>query len=96
MESDDEASKRNLLPNLYINSNFFESIFGGNEIELVPQGSIAIDLGARYNKRDNPTIPVRNRSNLSLDFNQLISLSLAGKIGEKLSINSIIWAGTIF
>ena len=88
MESDDEARKRNLLPNLYVNSNFFESIFGGNEIELVPQGSIAIDLGARYNRRDNPTIPVRNRSNLSLDFNQLISLSLTGKIGEKLSINS--------
>ena len=88
LESDDEARKRNLLPNLYVNSNFFESIFGGNEIELVPQGSIAIDLGARYNRRDNPTIPVRNRSNLSLDFNQLISLSLTGKIGEKLSINS--------
>ena len=88
MNSDDDSLKKNLLPNLYINSNFFESIFGGNEIELIPQGSVALDIGARYNKRDNPTIPVRNRSNLGLDFNQLISLSLSGKIGEKLSINS--------
>ena len=39
---DDE--KRNLLPDLYINSNFFESLFGGNEIELNPQGSIGIDI----------------------------------------------------
>ena len=88
MNSDDDSLKKNLLPNLYINSNFFESIFGGNEIELIPQGSVALDIGARYNKRDNPTIPVRNRSNLGLDFNQLISLSLSGKIGEKLTINS--------
>ena len=53
--------KKNLLPNLYINSDFFESIFGGNEIELNPQGSIGIDLGARYTKRDNPSIPIRNQ-----------------------------------
>ncbi|MBR65609.1 MAG: cell surface protein SprA, partial [Flavobacteriaceae bacterium] len=83
---DDE--KRNLLPNLYINSNFFESLFGGNEIELNPQGSIGIDIGARYLKRDNPSIPVRNQSNVNLDFNQAISLSLNGKIGTKLNVNA--------
>ena len=83
---DDE--KRNLLPNLYINSNFFESLFGGNEIELNPQGSIGIDIGARYLKRDNPSIPVRNQSNINLDFNQAISLSLNGKIGTKLNVNA--------
>jgi hypothetical protein len=42
-----EEEKKNLLPNLYINSDFFETIFGGNEIELNRQGSIGIDLGAR-------------------------------------------------
>ena len=83
-----EEEKKNLLPNLYINSDFFETIFGGNEIELNPQGSIGIDLGARYIKRDNPSIPVRNQSNVNLDFNQAISLSLNGKIGEKLNINA--------
>ncbi len=80
--------KRNLLPNLYINSDFFETIFGGNEIELNPQGSVGIDIGARYLKRDNPSIPVRNQSNINLDFNQAISLSLNGKIGEKLDVNA--------
>jgi cell surface protein SprA len=80
--------KRNLLPNLYINSDFLETIFGGNEIELNPQGSIGIDIGARYLKRDNPSIPIRNQSNVNLDFNQAISLSLNGKIGEKLVVNA--------
>ena len=46
-----DEEKKNLLPNLYINSDFFETIFGGNEIELNPQGSIGIDLGARYIKK---------------------------------------------
>jgi len=88
IESDDESEKRNLLPNLYINSNFLESIFGGNEIDLNPQGSIGIDLGARYLKRENPSIPVRNQSNINLDFNQAISLSLNGKIGEKVKFKT--------
>ena len=87
-DPDKKDEKKNLLPNLYINSDFFETIFGGNEIELNPQGSIGIDLGARYVKRDNPSIPIRNQSNVNLDFNQAISLSLNGKIGEKLNINA--------
>ena len=83
-----QEDKKNLVPNLYLNSNFFETLFGGNEIELYPQGSVAIDIGARYTKRDNPSIPVRNQSNISLDFNQALSLSLNGTIGSKFKINS--------
>ena len=88
-EDSDESKKiKNLLPDLYLNSNFFQSIFGGNEIELTPQGSISMDVGARYQKRENPSISTRNQSNINLDFNQSISLSLNGKIGERLTISS--------
>ena len=83
-----EDEKKNLVPNLYLNSSFFETLFGGNEIELNPQGSVAIDIGARFTKRDNPSIPIRNQSNISLDFNQALSLSLNGTIGTKFKINS--------
>ena len=88
-EDSDESKKiKNLLPDLYLNSNFFQSIFGGDEIELTPQGSISMDVGARYQKRENPSISTRNQSNINLDFNQSISLSLNGKIGERLTISS--------
>ena len=87
-DEDNEESKRNLLPDLYVNSSFFESVFGSNEIDLEIQGAIGLDIGARYNKRKNPTIPIRNQSNTALDFNQAISLSLNGKIGEKLNVKS--------
>ncbi len=83
-----EEKRKNLLPNLYVNSGLFETIFGGNTIELIPQGSVAVDLGARYQKNDNPSLSPRNRSNLGFDFNQRINLSLLGKVGTRLSINA--------
>ena len=87
-DSKDSEKLKNLLPEMYVNSNFFQSIFGGDEIELTPQGSISMDIGGRYQKRDNPSLSTRNQSSLNLDFNQSISLSMKGKIGKRLTIES--------
>ncbi|WP_343487505.1 cell surface protein SprA [Allomuricauda sp. d1] len=83
-----EEGRKNLLPNFYVNSNFFESIFGGNTIEVIPQGSVAMDLGVLWQKNDNPALSPRNRTNLSFDFDQRISLSLLGKVGERLQVTA--------
>ncbi|WP_422614480.1 cell surface protein SprA [Ascidiimonas aurantiaca] len=83
-----EEAQKNLLPNFYVNSNFFESIFGGNTIEVIPQGSVAMDLGIRFQKNDNPALSPRNRTNLTFDFDQRISLSLLGKVGTRLAITA--------
>ena len=83
-----EELQKNLLPTFYVNSGFFESIFGGNEIEIIPQGSVEIDLGLLYTKQDNPAFSPRNRTNMSFDFDQRISLSLLGKIGKRLQITA--------
>lgn len=83
-----EEARKNLLPNFYVNSSFFESIFGGNTIEVVPQGSIAMDLGILWQKNDNLALSPRNRTNLSFDFDQRISLSLLGKVGERLQVTA--------
>ena len=83
-----EEAQKNLLPTFYVNSGLFESIFGGNTIEVIPQGSVEIDLGLLYTKQDNPSFSPRNRSNLSFDFDQRISLSLLGKVGERLQITA--------
>ncbi len=83
-----EEARRNLLPNFYVNSNFFESIFGGNTIEVIPKGSVAMDLGILWQKNDNPALSPRNRTNLSFDFDQRISLSLLGKVGERLQVSA--------
>ena len=83
-----EEQQKNLLPIFYVNSDFFETIFGGNEIEIIPQGSVEVDLGFLFTKQDNPAFSPRNRSNFTFDFDQRISLSLLGKIGKRLQINA--------
>ena len=83
-----DAARKNLLPNFYVNNSFFESVFGGNTIEVIPQGSVAMDLGVIWQKNDNPSLSPRNRTNLSFDFDQRISLSMLGKIGERLQVTA--------
>ena len=83
-----EDIQRDLLPDFYVNNNFFETIFGGSEINVVPQGSVEIDLGLLYTKQDNPAFSPRNRRNLSFDFDQRISLSLLGQVGERLQVTA--------
>jgi cell surface protein SprA len=83
-----EEDQRNLLPGFYVNSDFFQNIFGGGDIELIPQGSVALDLGVLYSKRDNPAFSPRNRSTFTFDFDQRIQLSLLGNIGERLKVTA--------
>lgn len=84
----DKEKQKNLLPNFYVDSDLFESIFGGTEISVVPQGSVEVDLGMLFNKSDNPSFSPRNRSNATFDFNQRINLSLVGKVGTRLNVNA--------
>ncbi|MFK8273469.1 T9SS outer membrane translocon Sov/SprA [Capnocytophaga canimorsus] len=87
-EEEKKKVQRDLLPDFYVNSDFFESIFGGKNIDLIPQGSVGVDLGVRYTKNDNPAMTPRNRVNWGLDFDQVIRLGLTGNIGTKLSLNA--------
>ena len=84
----EEDAQKNLLPTYYVRSDLFESIFGGNTIEIIPQGSVEMDLGVLITKQDNPAFSPRNRSNTTFDFNQRISLSLLGQVGEYLRITA--------
>ncbi|KAB1156345.1 T9SS outer membrane translocon Sov/SprA [Flavobacterium luteum] len=83
-----EEAKKDLLPRYYVNSSFFESIFGSNTIDVKPTGSVEVDLGFRHSKQDNPAFSPRNRSTTNFDFAQRISMSLTGKVGTRLSVNA--------
>jgi cell surface protein SprA len=83
-----EQKKKDLLPRYYVNSGFFETIFGSNTIDVKPTGSVEMDLGVRYTKQDNPAFSPRNRAQTTFDFNQRISMSLMGKVGTRLSVNA--------
>ncbi|WP_208103176.1 T9SS outer membrane translocon Sov/SprA [Flavobacterium ichthyis] len=82
-----EDGQKDLLPRYYVNSSFFEAIFGSNTIDVKPTGSVEMDLGVRHTKQDNPSLSPRNRTTTTFDFDQRISMSLMGKVGTRLNAN---------
>ncbi|WP_394369762.1 T9SS outer membrane translocon Sov/SprA [Candidatus Kaistella beijingensis] len=83
-----DAVKKGLLPSLNIKNKLFETIFGGNKIEIIPQGFASFDLGALYQKIDNPLILPQNRTSFAIDIQQRIQLGLLGKVGENLQLKA--------
>ena len=91
INSDKKGSKetqKNLLPKYYVNSKFFESIFGSNAVEVIPRGNLTVKLGGIYQNIDNPQLSEENRSSFSFDFDQQISISLLANIGERLKVTA--------
>ncbi|MBV8326021.1 cell surface protein SprA [Chryseobacterium sp.] len=83
-----DARKKGLIPSLLINNRLFETIFGGNKIEIIPSGYASIDFGGLYQKIDNPMILPQNRTSFAFDINQRIQLGLLGKVGENLQLKA--------
>ncbi len=78
--------QKNLLPTYYVNSNFFESVFGGNQIDVNVQGSILIKMGLIYQRVENPQLSENNRQSTTFDFDQEINASLNARIGTRLRV----------
>lgn len=62
-----------------------DKIFGPGGVQLKTQGSVDLTLGIKISKRDNPTIPERNRTNTIFDFDTKIQLSANGKVGDRVN-----------
>lgn len=86
--SKNAAAKKDLLPTYYVNSKFFESIFGGNQIKITPTGSINLKLGFIYQNTDNPQLSEQNRSSFTFDFDQQINAGITAQIGERLKLTA--------
>jgi len=75
-----------LIPKIYL-SPALDRIFGGNFIDIRPNGSVMLDFGGQYQKIANPNVPIRQQSFGNFQFDQQINVSVQGKIGEKLRMN---------
>jgi cell surface protein SprA len=62
--------------------------FGGDFVEIKPNGLVTLDFAGKWQKVNNPNIPIRQQRNGNFDFDQQISMHVVGKIGEKLKITS--------
>lgn len=77
-----------LAPKFAINSEAFRDIFGGGSVEIRPNGTALLDLGAEFNRSENPSLPIRQQRTANFRFDQQIQLNVVGKIGEKLRLNA--------
>jgi len=75
-----------LLPKLTIGSEAFNRIFGGNTINIQPQGYVEVSFGYQMNKTDNPSIPERLRKVPTFDFDEKIQMNVTGQIGTKMNM----------
>ncbi|WP_303920070.1 cell surface protein SprA [Draconibacterium sediminis] len=75
-----------LLPKLTIGSEAFNRIFGGNTINIQPQGYVEVSFGYQVNKTENPSIPERLRKVPTFDFDEKIQMNVTGQIGTKMNM----------
>ncbi len=76
-----------LIPKIYIPESL-DRIFGGNFIDLQVNGFVNLDFGGRFQKVENPSIPIRQQRNGGFNYDQQINLNINGKVGEKLKITA--------
>ena len=87
LDGESAVSGRSLIPRLYI-SPVFDRIFGGSYVDIQPNGFVNLDFGARFQRIDNPAIPLRQQRNGAFNFDQQISMNVVGKVGEKLEVTA--------
>ncbi|MEM8566687.1 MAG: cell surface protein SprA, partial [Bacteroidota bacterium] len=87
LDGESAVSGRSLIPPIYI-SPVFDRIFGGTYVEIIPRGFVTLDFGGRWQRINNPDIPIRQQRNGGFEFDQQISMNVTGKIGEKLQVTA--------
>lgn len=87
LDGESAISGRRLIPPIYM-SPAFDRIFGGSFVDIRPNGFVMLDFGGKWQRIQNPSIPIRQQRNGGFEFDQQISMNVVGKIGEKLSITA--------
>lgn len=73
-----------LIPELRVGGKAFSTIFGGNTIDIRPQGSVELIFGVNSSKREDPALDVRQQRTTNFDFQEKIQMNVKAKVGEKI------------
>ena len=84
---DGNRTGNGLIPQLKIGSDVFESIFGGNTIDIRPSGDAELIFGIAHTNTKNYMLPIKQRKHTDFKFDQKIQLNLLAKIGDKIEYN---------
>lgn len=86
--SKEGVNVKNALKTLRIPVKGLEGPFGSNFVDIKPNGLVTLDFSGRWQRVNNPIIPVRQQRNGGFEFDQQISMNVVGKIGEKLKLTA--------
>lgn len=80
-----EVSNKRIIPKIYVGP-VIDRLFGGSYVDFQPTGFVNLDFAGRFQRIDNPSIPVRQQRTGNFMFDQQASVNFTGKIGEKLKV----------
>lgn len=88
--SEDSGTGLNLksfLPELPVPSEMFNRLFGGNTIDIRPEGRINMNFGGNWSSTERPDVAEDLRNNGNFDFNLDIDMNMVGQIGDKMRLD---------
>lgn len=75
-------------PKMQVGGESFSRIFGGNTVDIRPQGSAELTFSGNVNKTENPSLTEKQRNQANFNFDQSIQMNVIGKIGTKLTLRT--------
>ena len=85
---DDALNKKAYAPKITVNSIIFDRIFGGNTIDIRPQGSAELSFAVNVSNSENPSIPTQQRKVTTFDFKEKIQMNVIANIGDKMKLTT--------
>jgi cell surface protein SprA len=82
------AQSSTTIPKLRVGGEVFDRIFGGNTVDIRPNGSAELIFAYQGTKTENPALPEKQRKISTFDFDEKIQLNVVGKIGDKLKLTT--------
>ena len=77
-----------MKPQLQIGGESFSRVFGGNTVDIRPQGAAELTFSGNFDKTKNPNLTKNQQNNASFNFDQSIQMNVIGKIGTKLALRT--------
>ena len=85
---EDVLNKKAYAPKITVNSIIFDRIFGGNTIDIRPQGSAELSFAINVSNSENPSIPTQQRKVTTFDFKEKIQMNVIANIGDKMKLTT--------
>lgn len=82
------AQTNTTIPKLRVGGEVFDRIFGGNTVDIRPNGSAELIFAYQGTNTENPALPEKQRKISTFDFDEKIQLNVVGKIGDKLKLTT--------